>query len=361
MTASHDYSRVPRDFSIAESHRRKLDRPAVFFRSLATMVGAGIPLLKALDLIGRSSDSEDNRAVCDQASTRIAQGWTLSAACYEFPRIFTPYMIGLIRVGEKTGSLPQVLNTIAAHLEKNEAMQLKLRSAVTYPLILSAGALLLLCVGPSFLLEGQLTMLRQSGEPLPPLTQALVVWTAICKSPLTWMLIVASGLGAVWASRVPGYQRYWAWKFYSAPGISKLTKLSSCARFARALKIALQVGLPLLEALPLCAEATGNPVLKSRIGTSHDELVEGESLRDSLEMILFFPTTFCALVEVGEEAGKLPAMLSLSADFAELELDMALAALTTLIEPVLLMVMGVFTALVLVATLQPTLSLLRTL
>jgi type IV pilus assembly protein PilC len=352
---------VKRDFSIVESHKRKLERPAVFFRSLSTMVGAGISLMQALHLMASSSPSEDDRALCEQAATRIAQGWTLSAACYEFPRVFTPYMIGLIRMGEKTGALPQVLNTIADHLEKNEALQLKLRSAITYPLVLSAGALLLLCVGPSFLLEGQLTMLRQSGEPLPPLTQALVVWTAICQSPLSWALLVASGLAAVWASRVPSYQRYWSWKFYSAPLISKFTKLSSCARFARALKIALQVGLPILEALPLSAEATGDPVLRSRIGTAHEELAEGESLRTSLEMVLFFPTTFCALVEVGEEAGKLPAMLSLSADFAEMELDIALRAVTTLIEPILLLAMGIFTALVLVATLQPTLSLLRTL
>lgn len=350
-----------RDFSIAESHRRKLERPAVFFRSLATMVGAGIPLISALHLMSESSQTEDDRALADQAATRIAQGWTLSAACYEFPRVFTPYMIGLIRMGEKTGALPQVLNTIATHLEKNEAMQLKLRSAITYPLILSAGALLMLIVGPPFLLEGQLTMLRQSGQALPALTQALVVWTAICRSPLTWMLVAAGGATALWASRVPAYQRYWAWRFYSAPLISKYTTLSSCCRFARALKLALQVGLPILEALPLSAEATGNPALRTRIGTSYEELAEGASLRSSLEMILFFPTTFCALVEVGEEAGKLPDMLSLGADFAEMELDLALRAATTLIEPILLLVMGVFTALVLVATLQPTLSLLRTL
>ena len=354
-------ARFQRDYPIAESHRKKLERPAVFFRSLSTMVGAGIPITEALFLMARSSEHADTSSLCEQAATRISQGWTLSAACYEFPRVFSPYMVGLIRVGEKTGSLPQVLGTLADHMEKSEALGMKLRSAVTYPLVLCAGAMALLCVGPSYLLEGQLTMLRQSGEPLPALTQALIVWTAICKSPLTLALLVAAALGALWASRQQSYRRYWVWRFYRSPGLSKLTGMASCARFSRALKIALQVGLPILDALPLCAEATGNPILRDRIDMAYDELVEGESLRSALEMTKFFSPSFCSLVEVGEEAGKLPAMLSLAADFAELELDMALKALTTLIEPVLLFVMGIFTALVLVATLQPTLSMLRTL
>jgi type II secretory pathway component PulF len=254
-----------------------------------------------------------------------------------------------------------VLSTLADHMEKSEALRMKLRSAVTYPLVLCAGALTMLCVGPSYLLEGQLTMLRQSGSALPPLTQALIFWTAICTSPLTLTLVAAAAVGTAWAWRQPEYRRAWTERVYASPLLSKLTHLTSSARFARALKIAIQVGLPILEALPLCAEATGNPVLQARMGTARHELVEGGSLRSAIEATGFFNASFCSLVEVGEEAGKLPAMLNLGADFAELELEMALKTLTTLIEPALLFVMGVITALVLIATLQPTLAMLGTL
>lgn len=339
----------------------RLSNPAVFFRSLATMIAAGIAIHEALQLLADSEDDPNSAQLIALVGQGVCTGRTLSICLADFPRTFTPYLVGLIRVGEMTGSLVTILETIAVHGEKSEALRMKLKSSITYPAVLVAGSFLMLLVGPSWLLEGQLTMLRQSGQPLPTLTRLMILWTEVCKSPL---FIAALGLaaGALYSGLRSKRRREALFlRLHQVPVLSNLLVLAAAARFSRALEIALRAGLPILQALPLSAAATGDPLLIRRMEVVKKELIAGDTLAQALSSIAFFPPTFFHLVESGEESGKLPTMLALIADFSEMELDLALKQATTLVEPLLLMVMGIFTALVLVATLQPTISLLQVL
>ena len=270
-------------------------------------------------------------------------------------------MVGLVRVGEKTGALAHILETIADHTEKSEALRLKLRSAVTYPAFLILGALTLMLLGPSYLLEGQLVMLRQSGRELPFLTRLMIGWSDFVTSP--FFLIVAAALAALVASAVatPAKRKAWLLRLHQVPLLEEFLKLVATARFSRSLEIALKSGVPALQALPLAAVATADPLLQSRIEIAKRELIAGDTLSGSLSSISFFAPGFTELVHSGEEAGKVPIMLALIAQFAELELELAVRRATVLIEPAILLGMGIFTAIVLVATLQPTISLLQTL
>lgn len=340
---------------------RRLDNPSVFFRSLSTMIGAGIQVHEALRLVADSSADPVTAAITERVAIGIVSGRSLSASLSEYPLIFSPYLVGLIRVGERTGALARILETLATHMERSEALRLKLRSAVTYPAVLICGSMTLLFVGPSFLLEGQLRMLEQSGQPLPPLTQAMITWTEICSSPITVVVAALGVAGVVFALRKEEVKEKLFMWLHQTPVISYFLRQAASARFARALEIALNSGLPIVQALPLCAQATGDPLLKVLIKVSVRELMRGDSVAESLRAIEFFPPVFHHLVQAGDETGKMPSMLALSAEFSEMELDLAINTASTLIEPVLLLVMGIFTALVLVATLQPTLALLQSL
>lgn len=338
---------------------RRLGEANVFFRSLSTMMGAGIPINQALGLLAESSGDPVTAEVSQRLAVGVESGRTLSASMRDFPNLFSAYHVGLIRVGEQTGSLVRILDTIAQHTEKSEALRLKLKSAVTYPAVLVCCSLLLLFVGPSWLLEGQLTMLEQSGQTLPRLTRIMIAWTDVCSSPLFVALALTLVVGGVIALRKPEVRENLFLKFHQVPLLSHLLRLAASARFARALEVALHSGLPILKAFPLSAQATGDPLLQRLISTSVRELERGDSVGESLRAIGFFPPAFHHLVQAGDESGRMPAMLSLSAEFAEMELELALNSAAILVEPILLLLMGVFTALVLVATLQPTLSLLN--
>ena len=325
------------------------------------MISAGIPIHHALGLLAESSDSEDDQRTLSNITLGVAGGRTLSICLNDHPEAFSDYIVGLVRVGEKTGALAHILETIADHTEKSEALRLKLRSAVTYPAFLILGALTLMLLGPSYLLEGQLVMLRQSGQELPFLTRLMIGWTDFVTSPL--FLLVAALLVALLSSAVatPEKRKAWVLRLHQVPILEEFLKLVATARFSRSLEIALKSGVPALQALPLAATATADPLLQSRMETVKRELIAGDTMSGSLSSISFFAPGFTELVHSGEEAGKVPVMLALIAQFAELELELAVRRATTLIEPTILLGMGIFTAIVLVATLQPTISLLQTL
>ncbi len=264
-------------------------------------------------------------------------------------------------MGEQTGALAQVLETISTHAEKSAALRMKLRSATIYPGILTLGSLLLMLIGPPYLLQGHLTMLSQSGTELPWSTRALIGWNGVLRSPFFVLgaLLVSVGLVLVLGDR--GRRRgLWLW-LHRVPILEALLKQMATARFCQGLEVALKAGMPVIQALPLVAFASNDPLLEERISVATQRLAHGESVSRSLAAMDFFQSGFASLLESGEEAGKLPLALGTLAHFAEMHLDATLERFTTLIEPVILLFMGAVTAAVLVATLTPTITILQTL
>lgn len=325
------------------------------------MISAGISIHEALGLLAESAETDNEREILAGLSLNLASGRTLSASMSVYSSSFSSYFVGLIRVGEKTGALARILDTLATHSEKSEALRLKLKSAVTYPAFLIAGSLLLITIGPSYLLEGQLAILERSGQELPVLTRGLIFWSDLVTSPLFLLLCAGSVVGLVSLLSREEYRRKLVLLLHQMPLFQDFLTLVATARFARALEISLKSGLPLLAALPLSAEAAADPLLIARTKITKTGLVQGDTLKEALKDAGFFSPSVVSLVASGEESGKLPVMLALIAQFAELELELAIRRATLLVEPVILLVMGILTALILVATLQPTLSLLEAL
>ena len=348
----------------AEPRNKKsltLEQPVVFFRSLATLVGAGIPIHSGLHHIGEAEGSPNTTQIANELATSIGSGRRLSVAMAEYPEAFQEYFVSLIRVGETSGALVRVLRIISDHLEKSQKLTQTIKSTLTYPLILVAGALLMLLIAPSWLLDGHLKMLQNSGVELPPLTQLLILWSNLCQSPAFVASLGLLAVGLFQALKHPKSKRMILNWLSTSPGLGPILKLSTSARFARALSIALKAGVNILQAIPLSAEATGDEQLIESLQDAKTQLEDGSTISQCLYSIGYFPPGFTQLVDVGEQTAKLDRLLGLSADLYEMELDLALTQLTVLLEPLLLMFIGIFTGLILVATMQPTIALLEVL
>lgn len=343
-----------------EKFSHRLDRPEVFFRSLYTMVDAGLPLHESLYFLGESADGEGARRIATEMADGISRGLRLSVVMTRFPAAFSPYHVGLVRIGESTGSLALVLKITAEHLEASSKLSQKIKSALTYPSILVAGTLFLLTMAPSWLLKGQLEMLKSSKVELPFLTRALMNWSELCRSPLFLFFLLLVLVSLVTLLSRKKVRRKLLGLSHSVPGLKKIVRTAGAARFARALSISLKAGVSLLEGVVLSAESTGDPVYEQVMETTRERLVAGETLAESLAFLEVFPAGFVQVVEAGEYSGKLVSLLELMADLYEMEVEVAVKSLTVLLEPMLLLFIGVFTALVLIATLQPTILVLQT-
>lgn len=334
-------------------------RPELMLRSLSTMMDAGIPLHEALSFLASSQFNPSISAAGERMARQLAQGERLSCAM-EF-EAFNPYLTGLVRVGEETGSLDLVLRIVADYLERSRKLAQALKSALVYPAILVTGSLILLVVGPAWLLEGHFAMLKDSDVALPVLTRAVMELSALFRSAPFWTILSSLVVWAAVGLSNQARRRALLQRLARIPWVGEILRLSALARFARALSISLRAGMTALDALSLSAEVTDDRSLKSAVDKARQSLIEGASLSDSLGNTGYFSPTFKAFLEVGEQSGRLEELLSLIADATEQDLKLTVAAFNALLEPLLLFLVGAFTALVLVATMSPTISLLESL
>lgn len=325
------------------------------------MVSAGVPLHESLHYLAESSEEPKDRVICKGLAQQLSSGVRFSKALEKFPSAFDSYQLGLIAVAEKTGALSQVLRIIAEHLERSQELSRRLKSALVYPMILVSGALALLVVAPAWLLEGHFTMLRESGQALPFLTRALIRWSDLCRSP--WILALGIAVIGIMLQlrRSQGLQAKIRNEIHPVPTLGRIPQLISTARFARSFSLALKAGLTALQAIPLCVRSTGDTLLIARGDQISSALKSGDTLPDSLDAAGFFPPGFIQVLVAGDESGKITSVLDLMAKLYEFEIKNATQQLTALLEPLLLLLIGVFVGLVLVATMQPTISLLQNL
>jgi type II secretory pathway component PulF len=311
-----------------------------FFSSLSVLYWAGVPIDRCLHLLGEEGLAQEVRS-----------GSSLSAAMKKRPD-FSPFQLQLVRVGEKTGSLPLVLANLADHQERADELNRKVRATLTYPAVVLAASLAMVLLGPPFLMRGQFELLRSHGQE-PPLISRLML---ALSHPAWWLLALAAVVAlARWLkterSRLV-LQRL--------PAVGPLLRCLALARFSEALSQLLRSGVLLSEALPLAASVSANRELEESIPRGLDALREGGSLSQSLEATGFFPRPYLAMIEVGENVGKLPDLTAWMASLYRLELQLGLDRFTALLEPAVLLVLGVLVGAMLLATLLPILSTLNT-
>jgi type II secretory pathway component PulF len=334
-----------------------------FFRALSVMVGSGVPLIGALDLLANQSADPVISQVSGRLLKGLESGYRPSAIMQHETQVFSGFQTQMMAIAETSGSLHLCLGKLADYEDKRQSMLRKLKSAITYPTFLFLCCTAMLILAPPYLLAGHLEFLQKSGAELPLITRLLVGVSDLIRSPYGLLLLSLMVIGVVLGTR------YWmrdesrvATLLEAARAIPPLHRLltnMALSRFSRALSLLLERGVYPLQALPLAAAATSNPLFKeAAVGVAQD-LEGGSSLSDALKEEPIFPTKFIELVRSGEETAHLPKMLEYCADMNEVELEHSYEVLSSLLEPLIMTVMGVAIGTMLLATMLPMMQLLE--
>ncbi len=333
------------------SHRNLVQ----LMRSLPVLVNAGIPLSRAFAVLGQQEP------VARQILVDVEQGNPLWVSMQRASPSFTNFQLKLIKVGESSGSLVEVLFKLADHEERRRAFSLKLRSALTYPAVLFVACLAMIFLAPPFLLKGQLKMLDQVGGELPLLTRLLFFFSdgRFLVGLGAAALLALVGVGS-WLRTPRGHYQFDR-MMLEMPRLGRLWRTATTTYFAQALELQLRAGVSLLEAVPAAGAATGSPVLEGRLKLSLNALREGASLDQALGAAEFFPRSFLSSVMAGEESGRVVETLEWLARLSTVELEAALETAAAALEPLMMLAMGIMGGLVMLGTLLPMVKLVQNL
>lgn len=341
----------------------------IFTRQLATLLQAGLPLLRALEVMIRQERKPGFRVVLENVADNVRSGSPLSSGLQAYPRIFQPIYVNMIRAGEAGGVLDTVLNRLASFMEKDLKTQKKIKSAMVYPIVVISVAviivgLLMVFVVPSF--QGIFDDLLK-GAPLPPLTQVVINIANFLKPGSLIEAIVLIGTiagiffgGQVFVKSKVG-KAILDWVFLYSPQIGELGTKAAVSRFTRTFGTLLASGVPILQALTITRDVIGNNIVSKALDKVHDRVRDGESLATPLEQQKLFPSMVTSMVEVGEETGELSEMLNRIADNYDEDLDNAVASITSIIEPIMIVVLALIVGVIVIALFLPIITIIQSL
>ncbi|WP_372372273.1 type II secretion system F family protein [Xanthomonas sp. NCPPB 1638] len=316
---------------------------AFFSRQIATMMKSGVPMVGTLEIIGEGSKNPRMRKMVGEIRTDIEGGSSLNEAISRHPVQFDELYRNLVRAGESAGVLDTVLDTVATYKENIEALKGKIKKALFYPAMVMAVALivssiLLIWVVPQFE-----TVFSSFGAELPAFTQMIV---NLSRFMVSWWLpillvVLGSAAGLIMAyKRSPKMQHLFDRLILKVPVIGKIMHDSSIARFARTTAVTFKAGVPLVEALGIVAGATGNKVYEEAVLRMRDDVSVGYPVNLSMKQVNLFPHMVIQMTAIGEEAGALDAMLFKVAEYFEQEVNNAVDALSSLLEPMIMIFIG---------------------
>lgn len=315
----------------------------IFSRQLATLVSAGVPIVQGLNILIEQIQSPVFKKIINAVRTDIESGIAIADALKKHPRAFTELYVSMIRAGETGGVLDTILERLSNYLEAAEELRGKVKGAMVYPLVISgvAGAVtifLLVAVIPTFK-----TVFASFGSGLPLPTQILLSVSDFLRNNVMLLLTVPTvAIFAVkrWYKTDTG-SRFIDGRLVKLPVIGDMIKKVSVAKFTRTLGTLIKSGVPILQALDTVAKTSGNRVVEAAILRARESIREGEKIADPLKQSGVFPPMVIQMISVGEETGNLEIMLNKIADFYDQEVDTAVKAMTSLIEPIIICVMGV--------------------
>jgi type IV pilus assembly protein PilC len=330
---------------------------AVFCRQFATMIDAGVSLVRCLSVLEEQTGSARLRAIIREIQAAVESGETLSRALTRWPRIFGNLFVGLVRAGEVGGVLDETLSRLATFMEENEALRRKVKSAMTYPVLVLIFATMVVIGLVTFILPQFVAVFKDLGisDELPRPTQILVQISDFMTSQ--WYMVI--GGAVIFFVAFSQYihtrigRRHWDWVRLKAPIFGKLNHKIAIARFSRTLSTLLVSGVAILQSLETVAGAVDNEIMSDAILAARAAIREGEQIGDPLQRSGMFPPMVVQMVAIGEETGSLDAMLSKIADFYETEVDATLASLTAALEPILIVSLGFVVGFIVIAMFMP--------
>jgi type IV pilus assembly protein PilC len=336
---------------------------ALFTRQLATLVHAGVPLVRALGLLAQQEKNRRFREEIEDLAETIRAGGSLSDGLKRHPQTFDSLYRNMVRAGEAGGALPETLDRLARFMEKAERIKGKVAAALTYPLVVVVLALgivaaLMVFVVPKF---EQIFAELLKGQPLPPLTRLVIAVSSFVHghAVLSVGLAIVLMTAFVMARRTEGGRRIGDRLLIRLPVLGTLMLKTAIARITRTLGTLLASGVPILEALVIARETSGNAWVADVITAARDRVEAGESLARPLEASGIFPGMVTGMVAVGEETGQLAGMLGRIADGHEEEVDNAVASLTSLIEPLMIVILAVVVGTLVLALFLPIVSIIQ--
>ena len=327
----------------------------IFIRQFATMIDAGLPLVQCLEILSSQGDNARLNEILKQVKNDVEQGATFSDALAKHPKVFDDLFCSLIHAGEMGGILDTILNRLAVYIEKNVKLKRQVKGALTYPLSTLAIAIAVCAVLLGYVVPTFEAMFKDFGGELPGMT-ALVI--GISNGFVAWapFMVVFGGL-FLWACgytyRHPKTQPYWHKAMLSIPILGPVMRKIAVARFTRTLGTLLASGVPILDALDVVAKSSGNVIVERGIRFTSEKIREGRTMAEPLTETGVFPPMVVQMIAVGEQTGALDQMLNKIADFYEEEVDVAVAAMTSLIEPLMMVLVGGMVGFLLIAMYLP--------
>ncbi|MCJ7619675.1 MAG: type II secretion system F family protein [Anaerolineae bacterium] len=332
----------------------------LFSRQLATLVESGIALLPTLQLLADQVTSKPLSRVIEQISEDIQKGVSFAEALQKHPHVFSPLYCRMVEVGERTGSMELILRRLAAYMEKEQAIVSRMRGAMAYPAFVLLLAIGVVAVLINFTLPPMMGLFSEFGAELPWTTRLLIAITNFVTGYRSYILLgaVAVGLMTTFYVSLPMGRRHRDWLLLRLPIFGSINIQGNVARLGRTMATLLRAGLSLPEIMDLTLQTIGNVVVHEAIETLRVESLQGRGLSEPLAANKLFPKMFPQMVRVGEETGTLDSHLETLADFYDEEVDRAVGALTSMLEPALMLFVGLIVAFVAVSIIQPMYSLL---
>lgn len=329
---------------------------AVFARQMATMMNAGVPLVQSFDIVGNGLENQAMRELVYSIKNDVEGGANLSTALRRFPRYFDSLFCNLVAAGEQSGTLDDLLGKIATYKEKTEALKAKIKKAMFYPAAVIVVAVVVTMILLVFVVPQFEQLFSSFGGELPAFTQFVLNISEVVQE--WWYLITFGAIGLVVgllqanrrSKKVSDAFDKLALKL---PIVGSILRKATIARFARTLSVMSAAGVPLVEAMDSVAGAAGNAVYERGILQMRDEAATGQQLQVSMDNTGLFPNMVVQMTAIGEESGSLDAMLGKVADFFEEEVDNAVDSLTSLMEPLIMVFLGVIVGGLVVAMYLP--------
>ena len=340
----------------------KLKDMVIFCRQFSSMIGSGVAMIRTLTIISEQCENKKLKEVLQDVKSQVEQGANLSDAFNRHPETFDRLFVSMVKAGETGGILDEVMRKVAEFAEQRQKLNDKVKSAMAYPITALTVAVIVFFVMLTFIIPVFKEMFSGMGSELPAFTQMLIDLSTLMRS--AWMLLFLAIVGGiVWS--VKQYVKTETGRFAAdsfmlkLPVFGDLIKKVAVARFTRTFGVLVRSGVPMLTALEVVRETAGNAVLSQAVDAVHKEVREGGTISRPLAREALFPPMVVQMVAVGEETGKLDDMLNKVADFYDEEVTNGVEALTSILEPIMVVVIGGIVGSIVVGMYLPIFSIIQ--
>ncbi len=334
---------------------RKREEVVIFTRQLATMISAGIPMLEALEILREQAESKQFALLLDGVINDVRSGQDFSSSVEKYPKVFTDVYTAMVRAGEASGQIDEILVRLADYMEASQRLRREIKSAMTYPIV----SLVMIFGITSYLLIGIVPKFKEVFDSLdielPALTKGILGVSLFCQEK--WPFLMAglaflAGLFVVWKRTEKGaYQ--WDWVILHVPIFGPLFRKVGLSRFSKTASTMIRSGVPILGTLEIVADTAGNRVVARAVEQARESVRQGESLMGPLAQSAVFPPMVTRMVGIGEKTGSLEILLEKISEFYDEQVSATVKQLTSLIEPLMIAIMGIMVGAIVLAVFLP--------